>query len=244
MIARLWSPWMQQSCGRLPLASWRDDQTRILGSFPIWPVTTRTRSGWMSIAVMSSSWPLKKSCGGDRAEVRAPKARGGRAGRRRWGQPRPRDGEKRARSPPRRRRVAHLCVPLLVVHDADRGRVVDQPAVGVVEEVLAHAPPRVAEDEVELQRVAARAHARQVVRLAMVVGADVVRRREGPPVRCVGLTKQLRFAAQARREARGAGRRRRCSGICGSGRSLEGTRPRWAASPEERGTVNPAGPAP
>ena len=40
MIARRWSPWITQSCGRWrePFSG-RDDQMRILGSLPIWPVT-------------------------------------------------------------------------------------------------------------------------------------------------------------------------------------------------------------
>ena len=71
-----------------------------------------------------------------------------------------------------------LLVPLLVVHDAERRRVVHHLLVGVVEQVLAHAPPGVAVDELQRER----RHLREVVGLARVVGPRVVARRVRPPL--------------------------------------------------------------
>ena len=60
-IARLWSPWITQSCWRTPWASGRDDHTRIFGSLPTCPEQTVTPLGWRSRAVTSSSWPTMKA---------------------------------------------------------------------------------------------------------------------------------------------------------------------------------------
>ena len=69
-----------------------------------------------------------------------------------------------------------LLVRVLVVHDAERSGVVDELAVGVVEEVGAGASPAVPVHERQPQRV--RRQRRHLVCLALVVGANVVRRRE------------------------------------------------------------------